>query len=376
MNRQNGDAPLIATNDDAFQSKVSAMQAGYFEDFALSRMAEKYSGLRTGFGGFRRPPIINRGTYARMLLKETLVEAFLRHSREAGKVAQIISLGAGFDTHPFELSDNAKMLPQFHYVELDFPQVVKDKITLMDSTFSGKDSVFTACTCQKEQSSASGIIHRKEHPTAENTADTSKDQSPQLREEASLYSMKGVDLRDIEELSSVVDGLDVHPEAPTLILAEIVLVYMQPQDSDKLISFFSNRFTGSRAFMTIEHTLQESEFGRQMVQNIASRGSPLLGLNCYPSIRSQEARFKKLGWHHVRAQSLLEAFEKRIQNRLALNKIEMLDELEEWRLIMTHYCVVCATSGAGGVRLLNALDLTRYQDVPFRSYKNQDKNRE
>jgi len=48
---------------------------------------------------------------------------------------------------------------------------------------------------------------------------------------------------------------------------------------------------------------------------------------------------------------MLQAYEGMISttNKARLNRLEMLDEsLEEWSLIMSHYCVSVAAKGGGG----------------------------
>jgi O-methyltransferase involved in polyketide biosynthesis len=51
----------------------------------------------------RRSPLINRGYYARVAAVQTLVSQFLDHVK--GNKAQIVSLGAGFDTTYFRMKN-------------------------------------------------------------------------------------------------------------------------------------------------------------------------------------------------------------------------------------------------------------------------------
>ncbi|CAN8061677.1 unnamed protein product [Agarophyton chilense] len=262
--RATSDAALIATNDDAFESKVAAMRAGYFKDEALATMAEKYATLGTRRGTLRRPPVINRGTYARVLLKETLVEAFLTTASPYGKMAQIISIGAGFDTQPFALVKNASRLRPFHYVELDFADVVREKTTLASEVLSGEECCLTTVRdCSGAVQGTVCVVKRVESVSMTECTDSSKAKGMQFKNGGvSMYSTRGVDVRDLRKVEAVLEELGVCSEERTLVVAEIMLVYMETEHSDALIRFFSGWLSGVRALVAIEPTGRDiSEHG-------------------------------------------------------------------------------------------------------------------
>lgn len=365
------DEAVQATNDDAFESKVAAMEKGYFIDPILAEMGKLYKknkgiDVQTCYS---RPPIINRGTFARILLKKTLVEAFL--TTAAPQKVQIISLGAGFDTFPFSLFKNLRGYPPFHYVELDFSTVISEKIRLSENALAYY-GLFS--NCWRSSNSFRGIAKRRDHfkDPATSSISPNRNAAPKYRsfldQSTSVYSLHTCDLRDISMLETVLKTLAIDLSLPTLFLTEIVLVYMQPTHSDALIQYMADSFTGLRAFVNLEHISSHAQFGEQMQRNIAARGSPLLGLSLYPTLETQLERFRRRGWAFVTTESMLSSFEKRFcpSDVSYLQRIEPLDELEEWRLLMGHYCVLLAVNGNGAEAMLKNLDLLLYRNSPIR----------
>ena len=94
---------IRSTNDDALQSKLSAISTGY--------LVEDKDGLTKLIAGrgaskllTKRQPIINRGSYARTTGIDRIVKEFISWSDSSdSRSCQIISLGAGSDSRYFEL---------------------------------------------------------------------------------------------------------------------------------------------------------------------------------------------------------------------------------------------------------------------------------
>ena len=71
----------------------SAVNLGYMKDPFVHHFVRKPT---------KRPPLINRGYFARQTAIDTLIDGFLKAGGDTVK-KQIISLGAGFDTRFFQL---------------------------------------------------------------------------------------------------------------------------------------------------------------------------------------------------------------------------------------------------------------------------------
>eukprot|EP00978_Attheya_sp_CCMP212_P006155 scaffold13850_cov50-Attheya_sp.AAC.4 len=102
------DGPVMATADDAILSKWSTTQSGYYQDPFLEHFCKGATGL-TQQKRRRPPPIIQRGTHARVCVMDRCIQSFSSSSQTKYTTAtgehddepqqrQVIILGAGKDT--------------------------------------------------------------------------------------------------------------------------------------------------------------------------------------------------------------------------------------------------------------------------------------
>jgi hypothetical protein len=77
---------------------------------------------------------------------------------------------------------------------------------------------------------------------------------------------------------------------------------------------------------------------------IGSAGYTLPGLVAFPTLESQRQRFTDNGWAKALDCTMLEAYNLIISSdeKQRLGKLEMLDEIEEWQLLMSHYSISIA----------------------------------
>jgi len=87
---------------------------------------------------------------------------------------------------------------------------------------------------------------------------------------------------------------------------------------------------------------KEEEIDSQ--QDVKERRCPLKSLRMYPDIESQKQRFINLNWTKVECYDMFFLHENFIdaEQRRKAQRIQMLDELEEWRMIQEHHCIVWA----------------------------------
>lgn len=330
------DEAIIETNDDAFESKIAAMEAGYFNDHFLYCMKNQHAySLQKEKSRYRRQPMLNRGTYARVFIKEHLCQAFLSSGSSQGFVKQIISLGAGFDTYAFklletwssrdsEIDNHAQMIS---YVELDLSLVVRDKLTL-GCDFLKDGQMFS--NVERGDGWWHGEVSRGELEGAKTVSN---------------YWLECCDLRNVDALLKVLEHAKLHQKADTLVIAEMALVYLTPAQSDLVISTLGQWLTGQRVFFSLEPVGHDDAFGKQMDAHVAARGSTLLGLRAYPDLESQRRRFEQRGWSPCRAITMLSFWNacSTGQKISELQRIELLDEMEELNLLLEHYCIAIAT---------------------------------
>lgn len=96
----------------------------------------------------------------------------------------------------------------------------------------------------------------------------------------------------------------------------------------------------------------EDAFGKVMVRNLELRGCPLRGLAECPDLAAQERRFNQAGWQGRTALDMNAVFDALPPADLArVRKLEIFDEIEEWQLISSHYCISTAFKDERGLGL-------------------------
>ncbi|KAI9847612.1 MAG: carboxy methyl transferase for protein phosphatase 2A [Sclerophora amabilis] len=309
------------TDQDATASRVSAVELGYLDDpFAKDLIAEKPQ---------RRFPIINRGTYARTSAIDRLVEGFLG-GPSSSKRKQIISLGAGSDTRYFRLASSFPDIP-FVYHELDFPSNTGQKVSAI-------------------QRSSSLLPLIKTRQANEDEAVCIDDDGTALY--SSTYNLHPIDLRSLhapkETTTSPATLRNVDTSLPTLLISECCLIYLSPTDADAILRYFTSYLfppSSPLGLIIYEPINPNDSFGRVMVQNLATRGIVMQTLKRYASLGRQKERMRVMGFTSGQSSADVDfIFENWISDgeKERVSKLEMLDEIEEWKMLAQHYCVAWA----------------------------------
>lgn len=261
----------------------------------------------------RRSPIINRGYFARWASIRKLLLQFLEigaSSSDGYCKKQILSLGAGFDTLYFQLQDEERAPHLF--VELDFKEVTSKKAAIIDAYEPLRSKLGSTCTISKDQ----GLI-LSDH-----------------------YKLLPADLRDLKSLNMILDQAKMDSSLPTLILAECVLIYLDPNVSRDAVEWAGQKFSTS-VFVVYEQIYPDDGFGRQMLKNLERKGCPLLGLHDTPTLEAKKKRFLDLGWQRSEALDMDVIYNQHIdpKERKRVERLELFDEFEEWHILQEHYCI-------------------------------------
>jgi tRNA wybutosine-synthesizing protein 4 len=303
---------VIATNDDATACKLSCVQLGYFGDSFVHFFTSSASEWSE-----RKPPLINRGYYSRVTAVRSTLESFVRLSGAAAAPVQVVTLGAGYDTLYFNTP-----LEHVTFFELDFPSVIQSKLALI-----GKFAQLAQA------------VSRDWDRDVTRTTDFVGLIGPR-------YRAVGVDLSDVDAVERRLRAVGIDATLPTLVISECVLIYIAAESGDALLRWFASTFANS-AVVTYEQIRPDDAFGRMMVENLSRRGCRLETLLKYPTLDAQQQRYLDAGWTDVRASTMLDVHQLAIDavDRVRAERLEIFDEVEEWRLIQTHYTLVVAQKG-------------------------------
>jgi len=323
------------TDQDASVSRLSAVEIGYLDD--------PFAKLFVSAGEQRRFPIINRGilsrlqlliqhksdrregTYVRTTVIDNLVRRFLSDSAFTKK--QIISLGAGSDTRFFRLT--AQFAGQsLVYHELDFPVNTSAKISFIDRSRALSDCIHGPLTVSSDGTALHSLnyhIHpfdlRTLHPPGSSPSDLPPPEIPYI-----------------------------DPSLPTLLISECCLIYLAPAAADAVVNYFAKHlFAPSTPLGVIlyEPINPSDAFGKVMVSNLAQRGIVLQTLRRYGSLEAQMERMRAHGFSGKGGADVKRLWETGVNEveKERISCLEMMDEVEEWNLLASHYCVIWGWRG-------------------------------
>lgn len=144
-------------------------------------------------------------------------------------------------------------------------------------------------------------------------------------------------------VTTLLPGID--PSLPTLLISECCLIYLSPTEADGVVNYFTKTLfqpTTPVGLIIYEPIRPNDPFGKTMVSNLAARGIQLQTLHKYASLEAQRQRLRDQHLETGQGAAdidfigdnwVSEAEKERVAG------LEMLDEVEEWRLLAQHYCV-------------------------------------
>jgi tRNA wybutosine-synthesizing protein 4 len=278
---------------------------------------------------------------------------------ESAPAANIISLGGGFDSVCFNYLSKCKH--RLLFTEVDFKEIVDRKASLIvsDAILNGATQGFAAFDIDRAVLSTDISSYRNSYGY----------KFGDLR-------LIEADLRHAEDLRSKLMESGIDTTAPTLIISECVLlckcffrnigilmrnyysnsprnvlhamIDLHKIDTERLSATLGALFP--RALWVSYDAVQPNDvFGRMMHSNLVDAGFAIPGFRAYPSIDAHLMRYRTIcGWNGGSSAgcTMTEAHDKVLDEscRRKADSIERLDELEEWTMLMNHYCITIGSS--------------------------------
>lgn len=265
----------------------------------------------------------NVGTYTRTIAIDNLVDAFLASTLEGSDATrQIVSLGAGTDTRALRLFSE-KRCDRLIYHEIDFAETCNAKFRTVQGV-PALSNIFPDITRDESGSWSS---------------------TPRAGSE---YNCHGFDLRELGDEGSwrAVPGL--RPGVATLLISECCLCYMGQAEASRIISFFTSRIP-TIGTIIYEPIRPHDAFGKVMTTNLAARHISMPTLEQYPEPEDQRQRLRTAGFNTARAMTIEEIWNRWVdtEEKERLDRLEGLDEVEEWKLLAAHYVVAWGATWEG-----------------------------
>ncbi|CAK4675472.1 hypothetical protein LEN26_020075 [Aphanomyces euteiches] len=305
------DHGVAETAYDAIHCKISAINLGYFED-PFAKLFEKKA--------TRRIPLIHRGYYLRHVAVEHAVHLFLQN-RTPGRSAQIVSLGAGFDTLFFRLTQQEQHA-DLRMFEVDCTAITRQKIDVL-------------------QANTAALFGPASETTQ--TGTTFAATVPELN---ASYAALSCDLGDLDSLKAQLASQGLDYTHPTLFLAECVLAYLTPEASTAILGWASSAFSDSMVVTYDPVGLNKDGFGQQMHRYFEAKGCTLRSALLKSSIPDYTTFLTTVGWLSIRLHDMNAIYNALVDGneRQRIASLEPFDEFEDWKLTNHHYAVLVATN--------------------------------
>lgn len=276
------------------RAKRSCADRGYVEDSFVQHFANVE----------RSDPSINRGYYARTKALDSVIVGF-------GPDVQVVALGAGFDTSFWRLGVS--------YYEVDSETVVAAKAAVIARTPRLR-------TPLGEASFDQGVV------------------SPR-------YKLIAADLRDAMQVKDRLMTAGLDPDAPTVFVCECVLAYLPPDASANLVAWTAT----FQDALLVDYDMMATDdaFGTIMKANFTRRNWPLLG--AINTLDAHSARLSQHGFAHVLVADMYAVCQRLVladaDEQARVSKLEIFDDPDEFKLLMTHYCLALGGNGPNAAKV-------------------------
>ncbi|KAG0241908.1 S-adenosyl-L-methionine-dependent methyltransferase [Mortierella sp. GBAus27b] len=279
------DLAIQGTNTSSIASKRSLERLGYLDRSHVPGVTEPDSPFLLKYvvpKPIRRSPVINRAYFQRTESIRILIDGWIEECESLGlEECAIINIGCGFDPTYFRLKTLRKDKQdrtKLKYIDIDYPTLIVERLY----TVRNQDTLFNLLP---------------EDPSKDDVGEFVSD----------TYSCLGIDLRKLDQLQKGLEQAGVSKSAskrmPILVISEVVLAYMEANESDAVIKFFAEY--PEATFILHEQCIPSFDandeeklhpFASTMFRHFERTMTPLKTLREYQSLQDHRNRFQELGW--------------------------------------------------------------------------------
>jgi O-methyltransferase involved in polyketide biosynthesis len=163
--------------------------------------------------------------------------------------------------------------------------------------------------------------------------------------------MAGCDLMHPESVAAALLEAGLDPQMPTLVLTECVMVYMDKASCRNLCrTVMQGLLRGSAVWVSYDMVNVGDRYGQVMLRNLTQAGYKVPGFVDNPERGDHIELFETAAGAgesvSVSCRTMLECYkdEDMVSNekKARVARLEIFDEIEEWEMIMSHYCITRA----------------------------------
>lgn len=329
------DRVIQQTDYDALSCKISAISKGYLpcqqqlEQCSYKGYSEIHMEYLKVLKGLSRRiyskinravsssfPVMNYGTYLRALSIDLSIDDFLREN--TGVPVQIINLGCGSDLRMIHL---LKRNPDLQYIDIDF----KDSMKLKKSVLVNSE-LFKSILQLHVQ-----------------IADSDANNGVEDELITARYKLLSCDLKNLDRVLSLLSA-HTSKEIPTLIITECVLCYIPQAEAQALVEAVISFYDHGKwvSYDPIGGSKSNDRFGSIMQNNLwESRQLDMPTLMIYNSKETYAQRFANLVTS-TKIKTMWDYYTDNVSlsEKQRLKGLQFLDEIEELRLILSHYIIL------------------------------------
>lgn len=338
---------------DAFSCKYSACKQGYISSVFTEAMRPHLESPVNKFQ--KRSVMMHRGYYGRVKSQEHTIDKFLEITSDCEHGRQVVFLGSGYDPLGLEIAQRHRNC--IRIIEVDFPDVIRKK-----SEIYRKVPMIQSLLTQLAQENSTFVS-----PALPTRSVGSIDGDCPMSDDLGVVKLVGCDLRDTDTLKRLLQDSNISfsPVSPTLFITECVLVYMSSEHSSALISLFSEDLLAPSTpalWISYDMVHPEDTYGKMMLKNLRRAGFLLPGFESCPNPEAQCQRFLSHStWTEAHSQDMLFIYRNILdeEDKERINHLEIMDEVEEWNMLMEHYTLTIA---ARVPRIAMSHDATKTDD--------------